>query len=70
MVLIMTMLNEKDSKIVDLGDSMFVIEDTINDWVVKDSNDNARVVANKFSTVSLILLEEIFNEANYSPSTN
>jgi hypothetical protein len=66
----MTMLDEKQSKIVNLGEGMFVIEDTINDWVVKDSNDNIRVIANKFNAVSLVLLEEIYDEANYDTSTN
>ena len=60
MVLIMKMLTEEDSTIVDLGEGEFIIEDTINDWVVKDSNDNIRVIANKFNAVSLILVKEYY----------
>ena len=66
MVLMMTMLTEEQSRMVDLGEGKFVIEDTINDWVVKDSNDNIRVVANKFNAISLVLIEEYFDE-NQTP---
>ena len=59
MLVKVTMITDEQSVLINLGEGKFEIKDTVNDWFVVDSNEIIIGVFNKFSTVSILLIEEV-----------
>ena len=45
-----------------LPDDNYVIEDTVNNWIIKSLLDNVVATVDKFSTKSIVLEERITND--------
>ncbi len=58
MILDVKTLKEEDSVRTDLGEGKYEIVDTIDAWVVKDSNSITVGIFDKFSTISILLYDK------------